>query len=72
MKNKEGYLVGYRLDCTHFVVSTIIRPDKQTAASITLLIKQTTKLNAFNSYCVSEPQVLGYVSDQSKTRPEDS
>lgn len=60
----DGYLVGYHFENTHYVISSIIPASAvDNLDKLSGLIRSTTKLNAFNRYCVSEPKVLGIIED---------
>ena len=60
----DGYLVGYHFENTHYVVSSIVPANSiDNIDKLSVLIRSSSKLNAFNRYCVSEPQILGTIED---------
>ena len=60
----DGYLVGYHFENTHYVVSSIVPANSiDNIDKLSVLTRSSSKLNAFNRYCVSEPQILGTIED---------
>jgi hypothetical protein len=59
-------LLGYHFETTHFVVTSIVPASKLGSNPIdqlTTVLKQTTKLQAFNHYCASELSILGVLEE---------
>ena len=60
----DGFLVGYHFDNTHYVVSSIIPANTNDSIDkLSVLIRSTPKLHAFNRYCVSDPKIIGSIED---------
>ena len=60
----DGFLVGYHFENTHYVVSSIIAANAiDNIDKLSVLIRSTTKLHAFNKYCVSDPGIIGTIED---------
>jgi hypothetical protein len=53
--------VGYRFETSRFVVASVVPACESTPEELANLLKTTKKLHAFDTYCASEPQVLGII-----------
>lgn len=51
---ESGYLVGYRFEGSHFVISSIVS-SSENLENLAKVLRTTAKLQAFNRYCASEP-----------------
>jgi hypothetical protein len=61
---KDGLLVGYHFENTHYVVSSIIPANSiESIDKLSVHIRSTSKLHAFNKYCVSDPGIIGTIED---------
>ena len=53
--------MGYRFETSRFVVASIVPASETSPEELANIIKTTKKLHAFDSYCASEPQILGII-----------